>query len=81
MRVKNQMPSERSPEQTKQPQEIEAKTPADPENRDSGVAIVGIGATAAGLDALKLFITVQATKRFWISRWISEYSYGIDFGD
>ena len=55
MASKNNKKSEQSPKPTKKPRKIEAKAPVDPENRDRELAIVGIGASAGGLEALRSF--------------------------
>lgn len=39
----------------KQPRKLEAKAPVEPSNRDRGLMIVGIGASAGGLTALRSF--------------------------
>ncbi len=55
MPSKNHSETERLPKPTQQPDPIEAKAPAQPENRDLGLTMVGIGASAGGLEALKSF--------------------------
>ena len=52
---KNDKKSERSPKTTKQTRKTEAKSPAQPSNKDLGLTIVGIGASAGGLEALRSF--------------------------
>ena len=45
-----------SPKRTaKKPKKIEAKAPVEPSNRENGLTIVGIGASAGGLEALRSF--------------------------
>ena len=55
MASKNNKKSERPPEPAQQPSKTEAKTPVEPSNTDRGLAIVGIGASAGGLEALNSF--------------------------
>ena len=47
--------SDSSPKPTKKTKKIEARAPAEPENRDRGLTVVGIGASAGGLEALRAF--------------------------
>ena len=47
--------SHQSPKSTKNPKKIEAKAPVEPKNRDRGLTVVGIGASAGGLEALNSF--------------------------
>ena len=47
--------SDRSPKTTKKTKSIEAKAPAEPANRDRGLTVVGIGASAGGLEAMQSF--------------------------
>src|SRR5215217_4254587 len=61
MPAKNHSKSQRLPKPTQQPDPIEAKAPAEPENRDLGLTMVGIGASAGGLDALKSFFNALPT--------------------
>ena len=51
----NNKKSQRSPKSLKTTKKIEAKAPVEPENRDAGLTIVGIGASAGGLKALDAF--------------------------
>src|SRR5215510_5195374 len=51
----NNKKSRSSSKPTKKPRTIEAKAPVEPENRDRGLTIVGIGASAGGLNALSSF--------------------------
>lgn len=44
-----------TPKAAKKPKKIEAKTPVESSNRDHGLTIVGIGASAGGLEALQSF--------------------------
>lgn len=52
---KNTAGSPASPKTTKKTKRIEAKAPVEPENRERGLRIVGIGASAGGLEALQSF--------------------------
>ena len=47
--------SARAPKPSKKTKPIEAKEPVDPSNRERGLAVVGIGASAGGLGALRAF--------------------------
>jgi two-component system, chemotaxis family, CheB/CheR fusion protein len=49
--------SQTSPRPTKQPSKIEAKAPVEPSNRKQGLTVVGIGASAGGLEALRTFFS------------------------
>ena len=49
--------SQTSPRPTKQPRKIEAKSPVEPSNRKKGLTVVGIGASAGGLEALRAFFS------------------------
>ena len=52
----NNKKSEQSPQPAKrQPRKIEAKAPVEPSNREQSLTIVGIGASAGGLEALSAF--------------------------
>src|SRR5262245_32951284 len=51
----NNNKSQQSPKTTKRTKRIEAKAPVEPENRERGLTIVGIGASAGGLSALSAF--------------------------
>jgi two-component system CheB/CheR fusion protein len=53
----NKKNSEPSPKPAKKTKKIEAKAPAEPENRDRGLTVVGIGASAGGLEALRFFFS------------------------
>lgn len=44
-----------SPKPTKKRKQIGAKAPVEPSNRDRGLTVVGIGASAGGLGALRSF--------------------------
>jgi PAS domain S-box-containing protein len=52
---KNTKKSPPSPKPTKQPRKIEAKKPMQPLNRNQGLTVVGIGASADGLEVLQSF--------------------------
>src|SRR5512138_2886029 len=47
--------SDPAPKPTKKPKRIEAKAPSEPTNRERGLTVVGIGASAGGLEALSAF--------------------------
>ncbi len=49
--------SKTSPRPTKPPRKIEAKSPVEPSNRKQGLTVVGIGASAGGLEALRAFFS------------------------
>jgi two-component system CheB/CheR fusion protein len=51
----NNKKSDQSPKPTRKTKKIEAKAPVEPSNRDRGLTIVGIGASAGGLAALSSF--------------------------
>jgi two-component system CheB/CheR fusion protein len=51
-KIKNSDPS---PKPTRKPKKIEATAPVEPSNREQGLTIVGIGASAGGLAALQSF--------------------------
>ena len=51
----NSKKAQPAPRPTKKTQKIEAKAPVEPKNRDRGLTIVGIGASAGGLAALTSF--------------------------
>jgi two-component system CheB/CheR fusion protein len=53
----NKKKSAPSPKPAKKIKKIEAKAPAEPENRDRGLTVVGIGASAGGLEALRFFFS------------------------
>ena len=54
---KDQKSPQSSPKPTKNTKKIEAKAPAESENRPRGLTVVGIGASAGGLEALRSFFT------------------------
>ncbi|HEX5838606.1 MAG TPA: CheR family methyltransferase [Anaerolineales bacterium] len=49
--------SQTSPRPTKQPRKIEAETPVEPSSRKQDLTVVGIGASAGGLEALRTFFS------------------------
>ena len=55
MAEKNSKNSQQSPKPTKKPRKTKSTVPAEPTNRDRGLTIVGIGASAGGLRALGSF--------------------------
>ncbi len=56
MAEKKTRKSKRSPKPTSQkPQKDDTSAPSEPLNREAGLTIVGIGASAGGLDALSVF--------------------------
>ncbi|HEX2993669.1 MAG TPA: chemotaxis protein CheB, partial [Anaerolineales bacterium] len=55
MASKTNKKSAQSPKPTRKPKKIEAKAPVEPSNRERGLTIVGIGASAGGLEALQSF--------------------------
>ena len=52
----NNKKSEQSPKSTKKTKKIEAEDPVKPSNRNQGLTVVGIGASAGGLKALQAFL-------------------------
>lgn len=54
---RNNKKSEQPPKPIKKTKKIEAKAPVEPENRERGLTVVGIGASAGGLEALRSFFT------------------------
>jgi two-component system CheB/CheR fusion protein len=49
--------SDSSPKPTRKTKKIEAKVPVEPSNREKGLTVVGIGASAGGLEALSAFFS------------------------
>ena len=55
----NNRKSDRSPSPTKKSKKLEAKAPVEPSNREKGLTVVGIGASAGGLEALRSFFSAR----------------------